>query len=430
MRRKYRILLAVLLLASIFANLTVSAQGEQPPQDSPWGEVVDENGNIRFDNLTDLGEIQVQADWMPDVPFIDGQATYHRYRTPSGNVVVLPSASTLFFMALNPQESGFDQANSELGNGIGALETMLAGYLTPADLQQMGYTSSDQFFQDVIDGRTSIWSFGGQHMLNFLMDLMSGSLADQNLYTMLLLYTNGNCDAIPGGCPPGMAIPTPTPPPSVCPAPFIQTGPIQVTGGSGDGGKIAPPNPVVIGQDPERRGVDVQVNVLIPPVVYHFFEVIRHDDLVCAWDSTGRGSGCPDHPRDSRWTTEINTWYECREHTQVFPDYLASARVSVNLTQTSREWILTDLAQAYPGAHLLHPDFSFPFSGPGSLLGNQSVSWTTVIPKIQTADPGNYSTTVTVRTTGTAVSAPRQVQIGIGQFSVELVEVTLIGQQP
>ena len=160
---------------------------------------------------------------------------------------------------------------------------------------------------------------------------------------------------------PVWSIPTPTPPSSVCPAPFIQTGPIQVTGGSGDGGKIAPPNPVVIGQDPERRGVDVKVNVLIPPVVYHYFETIRHDDLVCAWDSTGLGSGCPGHPRDSRWKTDMDTWYECIEHTQVFPDYLASAQVSINLTPASREWILTDLAQAYPGAHLLHPDFSFSF---------------------------------------------------------------------
>jgi len=428
MRLKYRILLVVLVLSSFVVNMVAFAQGEQPPQEGPWGEVVDENGNILYGNLTDLGEIQVDADWMPDIPFINGQATYHEYLTPSGNIVLLPSASTLFFMAANPTTSGLDQADSALGNGIGALETMLAGYLTPADLHHMGYTNPDEFFQAVLNGNESIWSFGGQNMMNFLSDLISGSIADGNLYTMLLLYTNGNCAAVPGGCPPGLPIPTPTPPPSVCPAPFIQTGPIQVTGGSGDGGKIAPPNPVVIGQDPERRGVDVQVNVLIPPVVYHFFEVIRHDDLVCAWDSTGRGSGCPDHPRDSRWTTEINTWYECREHTQVFPDYLASARVSVNLTQTSREWILTDLAQAYPGAHLLHPDFSFPFSGPGSLLGNQSVSWSAVIPNIQTADPGNYSTTVTVRTTGTAVSAPRQVQIGIGQFTVELVEVTLIEQ--
>jgi hypothetical protein len=124
----------------------------------------------------------------------------------------------------------------------------------------------------------------------------------------------------------------------------------------------------------------------------------------------------------------VDTWYECIEHIQVFPDYLASAQVSINLTPESRAWILTDLAQAYPGAHLLHPDFQFSFGGPGSVLGDKSVFWTTTIPSIQTADPGNYTTTVTVRTTGTPVSAPRQARVGIGQFTVELVQVTLIEQ--
>lgn len=426
MRLKYCILLAVVILASFVINLVVYAQGEQPPQDGPWGDVIDENGNILYDNLTDLGEIQVDAEWMPDVPFINGQATYHRYMTPSGNIVVMPSATTLFFMALNPDESGFEQASAGLGNGLGALETMLAGYISPADMAAMGYSDPNSFWQSVIDGQTNIWTM--EVMGDFFRDLLTASLADQNLYTMLLLYTNGNCEAVPGGCPPGMVFPTPIPPSSACPAPFIQTGSIQVTGGSGDGGKIAPPNPVVIGQDPERRGVDVKVNALIPPVSYLTFETIRHDDLVCARDSTGLGSGCLGHPRDPRWKTVVHTWYECIEHIQVFPDYLASAQISINLTSESRAWILTDLAQAYPGAHLLHPDFSFTFVGPGSLLGDKSVSWATTIPSIQTVDPGNYTTTVTVRTTGTPVSAPRQVRVGIGQFTVELVQVTLIEQ--
>lgn len=420
------LLLAFLVLPILLAPITAHAQGTLPPQGSPWGEVVDANGDILYNNLTDLGEIQVQADWMPNVPFIDGQATYHRYLTPSGIIVVMPSASTLFFMALNPQASGINQASSELGNGVGALETMLAGYITPADMASMGYSDPNAFWQGVIDGKTNIWTM--EVMGGFLRDLLTASLADQNLYTMLLLYTKGNCDAVPGGCPPGASNPIPTPHPSACRAPFIKTGSIQITGASGDGGKIAPPKPVVIGQDPERRGVDVKVNVVIPPVVYHFFETIRHADRVCVGDATGHGSGCPAHPGDQHWNTETHTWYECREHTQVFPDFLASARVSVSLTQASRAWILTDLALAYPGAHLLHPDFSFSFSGPGSLLGNQDVSWTRMVPNIQTADPGNYSTTVTVRTTGTAVSAPRQLQVGIGQFSIELIEVTLIEQ--
>jgi len=174
--------------------------------------------------------------------------------------------------------------------------------------------------------------------------------------------------------------------------------------------------------------VDVKVNVLIPPVVYHFFVVVRHDDPVCVLDNTGHGSGCSKHPGDPHWTTTVHTWYECVEHTQVFPDRLNSVQTSIRLTQASRNWILTDLTQAYPGAHLFHPDFSYSFPGPGTLLGDQSVTWTTTIPRIQTADPGDFATSVLVRTTGTPVSAPRQAQISLGQFTVDLVRVTLIGQ--
>lgn len=425
MEKRYKFLLAILILCSFLVNWIAYVHADQPHQENPWGEVIDEDGNIMYDNLTNLGEIQVDAEWMPDVPFIDGQATYHQYLTPSGNIVVMPSATTLFFMALNPEASGMDDASYALGNGLGIFETMLAGYVTPDDLASMGYVDASDFYQAIIDGDTNIFTF--DFMGNLLWDLMTSSLADQNLYTMLLLYTAGNCDAVPGGCPADLYIPT-SPAPPVCPAPYIETGPIQVSGGSGEGGKTAPENPVVIGQDPERRGVDVRINVLIPPVVYHSFVVIPHADPVCVSDPDGLSTGCPDHPGSPWWKTEIELWYECVEHTQVFPDYLGTARVSISLTPASRTWILTDLAQAYPGAHLLHPDFSYLFPGPGTLQGNQSVAWTTTIERIQTADPGDYETSVTVRTSGTVVSAPRQAQVSLGQFLVELVRVTLIEQ--
>ena len=417
MFKKLVLILSILAIAIPFIASPVSAQ------EDPWGEVVDENGNILYNNLTDLGEVHVDADWMPDVPFINGQATYHRYMTPSGNIVVMPSASTLFFMALNPDSSGINDAYGVLGNGIGVLETMLAGYITPEDLASLGYSDSESFWQSVINGETNIWTL--EIMGDFLLDLLSSSLADGNLYTMLLLYLNGDCDSVPGGCPATASIPTP-PPSNDCPSPYIVTSPIQITGGSGNGGKIAPPHPVVIGQDPERRGVDVQVNALIPPITYYYYERIAHHDQVCVEDETGLGTGCPDYPDDPNWKTITNTWYECVEHTQVYPDFLDSAQVSVNLTQASRTWILTNLAQAYPGAALIHPDFSFSFFGPGTLLGNKSILWTMVIPNIQTADPGDYTTSVFVRTSGTPVSAPRQAQNRLGQFSVELVEEILV----
>ncbi|MBL8080496.1 MAG: hypothetical protein JNM55_21170 [Anaerolineales bacterium] len=415
-----RINVPVLLFFALILAFTVAPAHAQEG-DGAWGEVVDADGNILYDNLTDLGEAHESVDWMPDLPFIDGQATYHEYLTPSGNLVVLPSATTLFFMAVNPEASGLSQADSYLGNGLGVLETMLAGYISPSDLADLGYSDSADFFQAVIDGQSSIWTLGGLTTINFLTDLLSGSLADQNLYTMILLYTQGACGDAPGGCAELVeALPTPTE--IECPAPYIQTGPISISGGSGDGGKIAPPNPVVVGQDKDKRGVDVQVNVHVPPVIYHYFVKIPHQEESCRRDPSGHGGGCSDHPGDPNYKSVVNVWYECEEHTRSYTDRIASVVITINLTQESRQWILTELAQAYPGAHLIHPDFSFSYGGGGA-------SWSKIIPGIQTADPGNYRVNVTARSTGTPVSAPRSASAGIGQFLVELVRVTLIEGQ-
>ena len=215
MFKKFLLILSILIVVIPFLPSPVSAQ------ESPWGEVIDADGNIIYSNLTDLGEIQVDADWMPDVPFIDGQATYHRYMTPSGNIVVMPSATTLFFMALNPDASGINNAYSALGNGVGVLETMLAGYISPADIASLGYASQDEFYQAVINGDVNLFTF--DFMGNFLWDLITSSLADGNIYTMLLLYLAGDCDSVPGGCPATTSIPTP-PPSNACPSPYILQG--------------------------------------------------------------------------------------------------------------------------------------------------------------------------------------------------------------
>ena len=59
---------------------------------------------------------------LPGGMVVDLDATYHRYQTPSGNIVVLPSPVTLFFMALHPEESGLTNAQSMLGNGASILD--------------------------------------------------------------------------------------------------------------------------------------------------------------------------------------------------------------------------------------------------------------------------------------------------------------------
>ena len=185
------IFLALFLLLALPAP--VLAQQQNPPVDpnSMWGEVVDQNGNIRYNNLTDLGTVQQSANWMPSIPGIGSlQASYHEYQTPSGNIVVLPTASTLFFMALNPQASGLAQADSQLGLGAGMvleapgiIKGMLQGYIDPAAITRLGYTNPDDFFSDVVNGKQNIWSVGGMRHDTDFFTILQNSLSQIRVCT-------------------------------------------------------------------------------------------------------------------------------------------------------------------------------------------------------------------------------------------------------
>src|SRR5512133_4353882 len=164
-----RLLMTFLALLGITAMALPGPALAQDDDTSPWGEVVDENGNIRFDNLTDLGETTEDSEWM-DIPLpfgqeIDLDANYHRYETPDGNVVVLPSPLTLVMMATNPQESGLSGATSQLGIGGMAAAEFLGGLLgdsidwNRASSQNPEYVDPSQFWGAVISGQENVWTF-------------------------------------------------------------------------------------------------------------------------------------------------------------------------------------------------------------------------------------------------------------------------------
>jgi hypothetical protein len=423
------IFLALFLLLAFPAP--VRAQGETPPQVDPnsmWGEVVDQSGNIRYDNLTDLGTVQESADWMPSIPGIGSiPASYHEYQTPSGNIVVLPTASTLFFMALNPQESGLAQSDSQLGMGAGmALEVpglikgMLQGYIDPAAITSLGYTNPDDFFTDVVNGRQNLWSLGGWDMMRFLRDLAKSSLSDNSVFTMLLLYTPGNCAHIPGGCPQNTNLPTPSLPPS-CSTPIVQSGAITVTAR-----KLAPLNPIVVGQDTERRGADVTWEVRVEPTSYTYGVQVPVMGIVCAsWNGQG-SSNCQTSDHKAGILEQIVVRYDCVQHTQIFPETLNWVTVSASLSQASRDWILNILSIHYPEAYLHHPSFSYPGNpSAGSLQGNTYV-WTLTQNHVQIADPGYFNLVVAGSTTGTPVSSPRGFSRTGGQFGVYIKQIAII----
>jgi hypothetical protein len=419
--------------------------GDEP---SAWGEFLNPDGSINWGNLTYLGEVSEPAEWMNvelpggiQVPL--GEARYNRYVTPSGNVLVLPSPATLFMTFLNPHESGL-LANPPqmLGTGHSILAMLTTGFINLEQLQEMGYVDPADFFQAVIDGQVNIWSALSPA---FLLEIVHMSLDAGYLVTALWLYLHGvECATIPGGCPPGWDDPgdpgdPPAPPtPSACPLPSITYDPVSAAGE-----KVAPLYPVVVGQDPERRGADVELRVSIPPVILTWYEEdITH---ICRHTEGGNGGGCPGPGRryervigaDGNATTwspsmennpnwRVITQVECIPHVEVFPDFLDTASLQINLSPESRNWILTSLAQAYPGARLKRPDWQFAFPGPGELQGGEVVAWSQFIPNIQFADPGLYGMRVSGRTTGTAISGPRVFDLPLNEFTVDLLRVTLI----
>ncbi|MGD0879163.1 MAG: hypothetical protein ABSA01_13595 [Anaerolineales bacterium] len=418
-----------LILASPFPVL---AQTTNPPVVDPnsmWGEVVDQSGNIRYSNLTDLGTVQQSANWMPSIPGIGSlPASYHEYQTPSGNIVVLPTATTLFFMALNPQGSGLAQADSQLGLGSGvALEVpgiikgMLQNYITPDVIKSLGYVSSDDFFTDVINGKQDIWSVLGPNTVDFLTDLAKQSLSGTSFYTMLLLYTPGDCSRIPGGCPQNARVPSPPSLPPSCSTTSLKSGAITVAAK-----KLAPLNPLVVGQDTARRGVDVTWEVTVEPTIYTFGISVPVTTNTCVpWSS---GAGVPNCKTSSGkiGVLHASTTNVCQQRTQIFPEALKWATPSASLSQKSRDWIFNTLSLLYPEPYLHHPNFSFAGNpAAGSFQGNTFV-WDFTQTRIQVADPGHFDLGVAGATTGTPVSSWRGFSKTGGQFPVYLEEAVII----
>jgi len=136
-----------LLLVALLLNGSPPVMA-QADGDSPWGDVVDENGHLRYDELIDLGETVEDAEWMDiELPFgmeLDLDANYHRYQTQDGDIVVLPTPLTVMMMAMNPVESGLSDAQSQLGLGgfVGAefLGALLGDHI---DWNRLGQSNPD-----------------------------------------------------------------------------------------------------------------------------------------------------------------------------------------------------------------------------------------------------------------------------------------------
>jgi hypothetical protein len=437
---------ALFMLMFVLAVQDASAQDSAPPSGA-WSEVVLSDGTINYGNLTDNGVVQQHANWIPTVAGVPiATAEYHSYTTPTGNQILMPTATTLFFMAMNPSESGYLAASSTLGtNGPTVSVDAPIGIASPAGLfaSLLGNTGGDQmaalsslagqggpaspesFFAALASGQTNIWSSSPDGVTNFLQGLFGQTVNDFlagngiNLYTYMLLYPPGSCGQSPIGCTPEQlallasldpaSVPTPPPPPGTpsCPSPRVIPGAITFSAE-----KVAPNYPLVVGQDPNRRGADVRFHASVAPTIYITYEAQPEYRCAPRAGSPG-GNGCPVNTR-----REIDEWV-CIEVQQSFNECIASARGSASLSDASRDWILHELSNRYPGAYLHNPDFGFGTSG-------GACQWSDTANNVQFADPGYWDLSVRGRTSGTPVSGPRNFGGGAGTLEVWLKEIAII----
>jgi len=389
-----------------------------------WGDVFDSNGNL-LPSVIDGGQVTQDAPWMPTIPgFGQIPATYHVYYTPSGSTVLLPSTMTTFFLAFAPGDQ-IGSPSSVFSTGAGVLTAMLgsalggtfdAGGFVSA-LSGLTYTSPEQFADAMIAGQEDIWSLPPGDVTQMLVFLGGAAWGDfdGSLYLMALLYTPDNCAASPVGCPelpptpePGET-PVPTPEPLVCPADSVAPGLITV-----NGQKTAPEYPLVVGQDPDQRGVDVSFSASVAPTIYTKWFKIPESECRPGADGNGNYNCTTDNGAQGH---HVLVGWQCVSQVQVFDECIASAVASIALSQSSRAWILDELSIRYPGAYIHRPSFSVQGSG---------CSWTASETGLQVEDPGHWNMTVRGMTSGTPVSAPRNFSQNVGVFDAWLKEISII----
>jgi hypothetical protein len=333
--------------------------------DGGWGDCSDADGNILL-GVIEGGEVTMPADWMPTFPAwtgIEMDATYNVMTSENGSSVLIPSMTTLFFMALNPVESGLTDANGMLGSGAGGL--LLAGGLVGGSnvslsnlfqaLTGMSQVQADQFADAAISGKGNVWSLFslGTDVHHILMELANRSLRDGNIYLMAMLYES--CLTAPIGCPEELCIvnpaacglptpdpddptpePTPTEPPT-CPGPNVQQAWPTITVNP-----TAPNYPVVVGQDPDQRGVDIQASVSIPPVVYTWYEPIYEDVQECR-ASGGGTSNCTRANGQPGWLRTVPILVGCDFRQELLPEQITQLTARSAITPASRDWIVNGL---------------------------------------------------------------------------------------
>ncbi len=437
------------VLAFILAFSQLAAKPAAVSADGPWGDIFDQDGNI-LPNVTDMGEVEISPvpDWWPDwVPGVmDFVPTYHQYISPNGTVVLAPSASTLFIMALDPVASGLSASEGFLANGGSILLLTLmsatqSGQDLLAQLEAYGFTDPELFADALINGDPAI-AFAFDDVFRILRELYLTGVDDHMFATIYLLYAG--CSESPTGCPANLCLIAPL----VCddgedgegwgenggcaaPSATLGSPTLSIA-------MVAPANPLVVGQDPERRGADVQIQVSIPPTIYTYFIPIPvYEDVTECYvpeDPAAYGGVLDCQTTGSLimngyWrTTEEIVDVTCEEHVEVYAETISSINATAILTGASQAWIEQGLGAYYYEAAVYQNSYNLI---PGMALANtgcdasQTCFANAAVRSIQFRDPGFYGLALKVQTAGTPVTTGRMFSEN-NEMSVSMISMRLI----
>ncbi len=194
--------------------------------------------------------------------------------------------------------------------------------------------------------------------------------------------------------------------------------------------QIAPKYAVVLNQDPDENGVTIEWHISIAPttVSYEKWKIIGHRHVACVEDDRKNGNNNKDHddPCPHGWHQVIEHIWACTVTTKTYKEGIDQLVAGASLTLDSRAWINGELASAYPGARLQHPDWGIA-QDPTCAWNGDLCTWTFTA-KIPVLDPGWYDIKLSGQTAGTRVSPARSFEITAGEFSVFLLDNTAMTQ--
>jgi len=444
-KRGLVVFLLGLLTLLAWPTFSALAQDGQPPvgDGATWGDFFNPDGSLAT-GVTDTGVVYQDANWMPQFPDWTGlnlQAEYHQYVAPDGSTMLMPTQTTFFF-AQYDGDSPFYNNDAWVGAAGGVqLDT---DYSTGSWLGNLwsavtGFVMPDQQADTSITGSFANWTlFGFGDAWETLALMANLSQQDDSLYMNAWIFDN--CASSPTGCSPQAAAlmaslvtntPEPTatddpfvtpPPPASCPGISVSQAAPTMSIAPGD-----PPYPVVVGQDPDKRGADVTGQITLPPIIVTWYEPRYEQD----WGCVG-----PKFPGDApcvRGRRQMVTYLaECIAHHEAVPEQITSVVATATLSAASRNWISSDLGSKWYGAYIHQGSFNLmAFGASGTSCSVDGVCRAVIEARgVPFADPGYFDLLLRVSTNGAfwrgqRVTAPRSISTS-GRLGVSVILPTLI----